>query len=204
MAKIKLTKNELKKQKDSLKMFKRYLPTLMLKKQQLQSEIRGIEVRARQLHKERDELNQVFCSWLSVFGEEAEFHADDGSYLVSVKEIRTQKGNIAGVDIPLFKGADFTLGEYDLFIKPLWVDKAVEKLKNVMLFDLELIVLDEQVMLLTRELRITTQRVNLFEKVKIPETEEAIRRIRIYLGDQQTAAVVRGKMAKKNLERAVS
>ena len=62
--------------------------------------------------------------------------------------------------------------------------------------------LDEQVRLLNIELRTTTQRVNLFEKVKIPETKANIKKITVYLGDQQVAAVVRGKISKKNLERA--
>ncbi|HOT63427.1 MAG TPA: V-type ATP synthase subunit D, partial [Treponemataceae bacterium] len=57
---IKLTKNELKKQKESLKMYQRYLPTLQLKKQQLQTEIRGIEARARSVREERDRLNAEF------------------------------------------------------------------------------------------------------------------------------------------------
>ena len=51
--------------------------------------------------------------------------------------------------------------------------------------------------LLGKERRLTSQRVNLFEKVKIPEAKENIRMISIYLGDQQTSAVVRGKIAKK-------
>ncbi|MEW6550089.1 MAG: V-type ATP synthase subunit D, partial [Spirochaetota bacterium] len=54
--------------------------------------------------------------------------------------------------------------------------------------------------LLTQELRTTTQRVNLFEKVKIPETLGEIKKIGIYLGDQQTAQVVRGKISKKKVE----
>ena len=56
--------------------------------------------------------------------------------------------------------------------------------------------LTEQMELLRQELRVTTQRVNLFEKVKIPETRENIRRIQIYLGDQQTTSVGRAKIAK--------
>ena len=51
-------------------------------------------------------------------------------------------------------------------------------------------------------MRSTAQRVNLFEKVKIPEARENIRVIGIYLGDQQTSAVVRGKIAKKKLQEA--
>ena len=57
----------------------------------------------------------------------------------------------------------------------------------------------KQVQLLEAELRTTSQRVNLFEKVKIPEARENIRVIQVFIGDQQTAAVVRGKIAKKKL-----
>jgi len=75
----------------------------------------------------------------------------------------------------------------------------MDRLKKALLLDLERRVLAEQVLRLAAELRITAQRVNLFEKVKIPETQESIRRIRIYLGDQQTAQVVRGKIAKRKV-----
>ena len=61
-----------------------------------------------------------------------------------------------------------------------------------------------QIERLNAELRTTTQRVNLFEKVKIPESRQNIKRIRIYLGDQQTAQVVRGKIAKRKVERSAS
>jgi len=105
----------------------------------------------------------------------------------------------------VFVGAEFTLDDYDLFTKPLWVDRALDRLRAMLSLDLEIKVLDEQVKRLAEELRITTQRVNLFEKVKIPETSENIRKIRIYLGDQQTAQVVRGKIAKRKVtERAAS
>lgn len=204
MAKIKLTKNELKKQKDALKMYKRYLPTLQLKKQQLQTEIRGIEARARDLAAERDRHLAEFQAWVAVFGEEEALRRPDGGWILSSGTIRTSTGNIAGVDIPVFKGADFVVDDYDLFLRPLWIDKALERLKAMLSLDLEIKVLEEQIQRLERELRTTTQRVNLFEKVKIPETAANIKKIGIYLGDQQTAQVVRGKMAKRKVERAAS
>jgi len=205
MAKIKLTKNELKKQKDALKMYKRYLPTLQLKKQQLQSEIRGIEARAREIAAERDSLMEEFRAWIAVFGEEEAVKQPDGSWILSAGSVVVDTGNIAGVEIPIFRGAEFTIGEYDLFSKPLWVDRALDRLRAMLSLDLEIKVLEEQIARLAQELRTTTQRVNLFEKVKIPETTEHIRKIRIYLGDQQTAQVVRGKIAKRKVvERAAS
>jgi len=204
MAKIKLTKNELKKQKDALKMYKRYLPTLQLKKQQLQTEIRGIEAKAKARAVERERLMAEFRAWIAVFGEEDAVRTESGGWLLSVREIRTTTGNIAGVEIPVYAGADFNLADYDLYLRPLWIDKALDRLKVMLELDLEIKVLQEQIARLARELRITTQRVNLFEKVKIPETAENIKRIRIYLGDQQTAQVVRGKIAKRKVVRAAS
>lgn len=204
MAKIKLTKNELKKQKDALKMYKRYLPTLQLKKQQLQTEIRGIEARARELAAERDRHLAEFQAWVAVFGEEDAVRRPDGGWILSAGAIRTSTGNIAGVDIPLFKGADFVIDDYDLFAKPLWIDRALERLRVMLTLDLEIKVLEEQVARLEKELRTTTQRVNLFEKVKIPETATNIKKIGIYLGDQQTAQVVRGKTAKRKVEGGAS
>lgn len=196
MATIKLTKNELKAQKDALKMYQRYLPTLTLKKQQLQSEIRAIEIRANEVRAKRKALEAEFTRWIAVFGEEDAFDPS----MVKVSNIRKGVGNIAGVTIPVYEGADFTRGDYDLYSKPLWIDLAADRMEKALSYDLEADVLDEQVRLLNIELRVTTQRVNLFEKVKIPETKANIKRISVYLGDQQVAAVVRGKISKKNLE----
>ena len=122
--------------------------------------------------------------------------------MITVKEIKTSTGNIAGINIPVFLGADFERSKYNLYSMPLWVDTAGQKLQEVLVLDLEAKILDEQVRLLQHELRTTTQRVNLFEKVKIPETRTNIKKISVYLGDQQVAAVVRGKISKKNLEKA--
>jgi V/A-type H+-transporting ATPase subunit D len=198
MAKIKLTKNELKKQKDSLKMFKRYLPTLMLKKQQLQGEIRLTELRLKERRNERKVLDEAFQNWVAVFGEKHIFTAD----ILKITKLKTSTGNIAGVAIPVFEGVEFSVAPYDLARMPLWLDQAVEKVKHILLLDVETKVVEEQRKRLDRELRVTTQRVNLFEKVKIPEARGNIKKIQVYLGDQQTSAVVRGKIAKSGLEKA--
>ena len=195
MAKIKLTKNELKVQKDALKMYRRYLPTLTLKKQQLQSEIRTIEAKAKAVRKEREDLEFGFREWIAVFSEMEAFPKG----IITVCNIRKGKGNIAGVDIPTFEGADFSRGDYDLYETPLWVDIAANHMEKAMSLDLEAEVLDEQVRLLEIELLATSQRVNLFEKVKIPETEENIKKISIYMADQQVSAVVRSKISKRKI-----
>ncbi len=195
MAKIKLTKNELKAQKDALKMYQRYLPTLTLKKQQLQAEIRTIEANAKAVRQQRIALEKEFDIWIGVFGEEQAFQPG----MVTVRNIKKGFGNIAGVTIPVYEGADFSRGDYDLYATPLWIDLAADRMEKALSLDLEAEVLDEQVRLLQKELLTTSQRVNLFEKVKIPETKENIKKISIYMGDQQVSAVVRSKISKKKI-----
>ena len=196
MAKIKLTKNEQKVQKDALKMYQRYLPTLTLKKQQLQTEIRAIDAKAREVRSARKALEKEFDEWIAVFADTESFGRDT----VRVCNIRKGTGNIAGVKIPIYEGADFTRAEYDLYETPVWIDMAADRMERALELDLEAEVLDEQVRLLSKELRTTTQRVNLFEKVKIPEAKENIRKISVFLGDERVAAVVRSKISKRKLE----
>lgn len=206
MAKIKLTKNEQKKQKDALKRYQRYLPTLMLKKQQLQMVIRQVEQKVAEKEEEIRRIEEELAQWRSVFGENEIF--GPGALgaggrglesLIKIKTINKGSGNIAGVNIPVFDSLEYEPVPYSLFMAPLWVDRGLALLKDIAGLNAEIEVLREQMDLLGRELRVTTQRVNLFEKVKIPETKESIRKIGIYLGDQQTAAVVRGKMAKNKV-----
>lgn len=197
---VKLTKNEQKKQKDQLKQYERYLPTLQLKKQQLQVVIRQIEAQLVQYKEKQAELVQSAQDWIGVFGENSVFDADKQlDKLVQPDKIVRGEGNIAGVVIPVFQDLTFKDIDYSVEDYPLWVDKAVYLLRNSARIDAMMATLRIQVELLGKELRTTSQRVNLFEKVKIPETKENIRRIGIYIGDQQTAAVVRGKIAKKKL-----
>ena len=196
MATIKLTKNELKRQKDQLKMFKRYLPTLILKKQQLQAEIWAAERELNECREAYEKLLKQFDSWIGVFGEPVGF--EDGFFRLT--ELQIERGNVAGVSIPIYKSAKFEPVPYDLFLVPVWVDKAAVNMQKAMEYDIRVRVAQRKVELLRYELRVTTQRVNLFEKVKIPECKENIRKISVYLGDAQTAEVVRGKLSKKKLE----
>ena len=200
MAKIKLTKNEQKKQKDSLKQFTRYLPTLQLKKQQLQTVIRQSYAEIEELKVKQKEAVEGMKSWIAVYGENSSWSEERSiSHLVKVKEVKKTKGNIAGVEVPVFQSLVFEDVPYDLRVYPLWVDKAIVALGEIARYDALIETLKERIRLLYKELRTTTQRVNLFEKVKIPEAKENIRKIGIYLQDQQTSAVVRGKIAKKKL-----
>ena len=169
---------------------------MCIRDRQLQTEIRTIDARAKEVRQQRKNLEAEFEEWISVFGEKDAFKPG----MVTVKNIRKGTGNIAGVNIPVYEGADFSRGDYDLYSTPLWIDMAADRMEKALSLDLEADVLEEQVRLLAQELRVTTQRVNLFEKVKIPETKANIKKISVYLGDEQVAAVVRSKISKKKLQ----
>ena len=198
---VKLTKNELKVQKDRLKQFQRYLPTLQLKKQQLQSVVMQVQAQLEKIEKERDDAIGDLNDWVAVFAENRLFEEDKRlQNLVRPDSVVCEEDNIAGIKVKVFKELTFREIVYDVSEYPLWVDTAVIKLREIARLDALAKTLREEVEVLEHELRSTAQRVNLFEKVKIPETKENIRVIGIYLGDQQTSAVVRGKIAKKKLQ----
>ncbi|MBM3250402.1 MAG: V-type ATP synthase subunit D [Candidatus Omnitrophica bacterium] len=196
MVKVKLTKGELKRQRDSLRQYERYLPTLLLKKQQLQIEILAhynLLAAKKQL---RDRKLEAVNHWAGLLSEPG---VDLKPWLIPSQVVATTR-NIAGVDIPVYEHTTFPTIEYDLFTVPLWVDFALEELQALLSLEKEVAVIEEAMRILKQELRITTQRVNLFEKVKIPESREAIRLIKIYIGDQMANAVGRSKIAKRKIE----
>lgn len=196
MAKIRLTKNELKRQKEILARLTRYLPTLELKKQQLINEIREKVRQIDAIKAEIEKAEKKIYEWVDVFAEEVNLEE-----LIRVREVITDLGNVAGIDIPVFKEVVFDIRDYDFMTIPMWVDYAVEVCREQIERKIKIQILEEQIRILREELRITIQRINLFEKVKIPETRENIRKIQIFLGDLQTAEVVRGKIAKAKLEK---
>jgi V/A-type H+-transporting ATPase subunit D len=195
--KIKFTQGELKRQRDALRQYERYLPTLQLKKQQLQLEIVHQQSALKERKNSLSEKEKSAENWLGLLGEAPEIR----QWLI-LKKIITAKKNIAGVDVPVFERVDFEPAEYDLFLTPLWVDAGLETLRDMVSLQEEIRVIEKGISLLKHELRITAQRVNLFEKIKIPEATEAIRLIKIYIGDQMTNAVGRSKIAKNKIEEA--
>ena len=192
MAKIKLTKTELKAQTDALKRFQRFLPMLQLKKQQLQGEIASIVQKAEETTARERAVRDDLDRWVGLFATDEELLAG----LVKVKSVNTGMANVAGVTIPTFESIETDVKEVDAWSTPAWVDNAVDTTTQILSLQCKRSIYQEQKALIEKELQLTSQRVNLFEKVKIPECREAIRKIKIAIGDEQTAAVTRGKIAK--------
>lgn len=191
---IRLTKIELKRQNDNLKRFRRYLPTLYIKQQLLQKELGRINEGLEILNDSEKKIMEAVLPWQAVFCEQADLEKK-----VQVEEMITGSDNIAGGDIPVLKSVTLKTALYDFLTTPLWVDEAVLVLKALAELRIRASFLVEQKRLLFEELRITSQRVNLFEKVKIPEAVDTINRIHIYLGDLETVAAGWARMAKKRI-----
>jgi len=191
MATVKHTKNELKQQRDALARFQRYLPTLVLKKQQLQLERKRCEETLRVKLDEIIRLNEEISSWVALFSSPM-----DLTPYLQLNSIREREENIAGVTVPVVEEIHFDRKPPDLALTPAWTDPGLEALETFTRLWIEIHAIREEFRRMDEELRITTQRVNLFEKVKIPGCKEYIREIRIFLGDLQTAEVARAKLAK--------
>jgi V/A-type H+-transporting ATPase subunit D len=200
MGKVKNTKTELKAQRDALKRYRRYLPTLQLKKQQLQMEIRGVDQRVAEKKAEEETARGMLADWVKLYSDPLDYLAG-----LQVESIEVEPGNIAGVAVRTLKEIRFRRTPPDLWATPVWLDEGLATLETLFRLRIERRLLEETLRLLAEELRTTSQRVNLFEKVKIPECAENIRRIRIFLGDENTSAVVRSKIAKgKSVKKAAA
>jgi V/A-type H+-transporting ATPase subunit D len=195
MSTIKHTKTELKAQTDALRRFQRFLPMLQLKKQQLQMEIAAITARRDSVRDREMQARAAVTAWSRLFADPS--GAADLDDLAVLQRIATTRGNIAGVPIPIYSGVAVTRKPLDLFDTPPWLDDAQDAVEEILALRAEAAVLDCQRERVAAELLTTSQRVNLFEKVKIPECQDNIRVIRIFLGDEQTASVARGKIAKR-------
>jgi len=194
--KIKLTRPALKRHRDALQRFERYLPMLKLKQQQLQMTVRDVNKRRREAHEAADAAREKFDSYGAVLTDTA---GVDIQALARPVGVETEWANVAGVKIPVFSDVEFPAASYSLFSTPAWVDRALADLREVNRRQAEAEIYDQQYRILQKELTKIVQRVNLFEKVMIPDAREAIRVIRIALGDEMTAAVGRAKIAKGKL-----
>lgn len=198
--KIKLTRPELKRRRDRLARFQRYLPMLKLKQQQLQMTLREVAARVRQAQQALDEVAAKLARYQSVLADRSGLPLQQWS---RPERVRTSHRNVAGVEVPVFEDVDFPETRYSLFGTPAWVDETLADLRQRSRRQAAVEVMRQEETLLQGELARVIQRVNLFEKVMIPRDREAIRRIRIKLGDEMAAAVGRAKIAKGKLAKMV-
>jgi V/A-type H+-transporting ATPase subunit D len=196
VADVKLTKTELRVQQLKLERLRKYLPTLQLKKAMLQLEVNQAQSQIQGLIAEFATSQEKVGKYSALLTERS---ATDLFSAVKVRQVDTVNENIAGVDIPNFERIVFEPAEYSLFSTPVWFESAILGIKELITAREKIRLAEEKKRALEKELREVSIRVNLFEKILIPRALENIKKIKIFLGDQQLAAVSQAKVAKKKI-----
>lgn len=192
MPRLSLSKSTLHKAERQLKIYQRFLPSLDLKRKQLIAE----RAKARQaLHETGNRLNELD----SIIARELPMLADhevELEHLVAITGSEMSEENVLGICLPVLKQVHLKRRTYSFLIRPHWVDRVQELMAEALTLRLRMQVQQERQQRLEKAVRKITQRVNLFDKVLIPRTREHIRKIGIFLADDERAAVVRAKIAK--------
>lgn len=196
MVQVKLTKSQLRLEQVRLKQLSKYLPTLQLKKALLQIELLAADQEIEKFQGTYEKEQEAVRSFAALFTDQ------DISFLYSatkVEKINRRYENVAGIEIPHLESIDFVPFEELLFDTPAWIDSATEKIKDLISLKERMKILLEKRDAIAKELQEVSIRVNLFEKILIPRAKQAIRKIKIFLSDQQLASIAQAKVAKKKI-----
>lgn len=197
MADIKLTKNELRTQQTKLAQLLKYLPTLQLKKAMLQLEVNEARQEIGKLEGVYGSLHKEVEGYAALLSDKSEIDPMGAAQIIDVKK---RYENIAGVEVPYFENMTFADFSYSLFDTPPWLDSVVVGVRGLSEAQVKIDIAREKKTALEKELREVSIRVNLFEKILIPRALGNIKKIKVFLGDQQLAAVSRAKVAKNKIE----
>ena len=189
---LKLTKNALREEQVKLLQLNQYLPTLELKKAMLQLEMtlvkNAIDKLLEELEKEKEKSLQ-FCELLS---------QEDIIKYIEVQKVNKKCENIAGIDMPcMVEEVVFNDMTYSLFDSPVWMEAVILQMRGLATLREKINVAYEKKTAIQKELKDVSIRVNLFKKVLIPRIKTNMKKIKIFLEDQQLAEISRSKIAKE-------
>jgi len=193
MARLQLSKSALSREQKNLRTYKRFLPSLDLKRQQVMAERNEA---ARQLAQTRREINELrkAAGDINPMLSNRDVDLTD---LARITNVSLDVENVVGTRLPTLTAVTVEVRDYPLMGKPFWVDNTAQMLRQMLELRVRVQVEERRLALLEEAVKTITQRVNLFDKVLIPRAQQNIKRIQIYLSDLQTAAVVRSKIAKR-------
>ena len=178
-----------------LKMRQTALPTIKSKESALRSEVKKAKDTARDYQRRLEALTAQYDYMVTLWGE-----FDLTLLKVADVELSTQK--IAGVRTPVLEDVRFDEKQYDLFSSPVWYADGVELLKKLARLGIECEVYNRKMELLDYARRKTTQKVNLYEKVQIPGYEDAIRKIKRFMEDEENLSKSAQKIVKTRQQQA--
>ncbi len=193
MAQIKLNKASLSLEQKNLKNYQRFLPSLELKRKKLLSERGRVDTQVNELRQKKEALEHSIQNDLPMVASTMNIL----SKLIEIKEIAIAEENIVGIKLPVLRTIIFYPIDYVYFNTPQWFERLITVLTEKIELQLRLQIAIERQRRLAKSIQTVTQRKNLFEKILIPKALNNIRLIQIFLADNERAAVVRSKIAKK-------
>ena len=190
---IKLNKVSLREQKQKLGLYRRFLPALEARKQQFLLQL-GVVRKDIQMRQEAlTDLLKEIEPWSALIWD----HEPLMRYFLEIEEVRSSVHNVAGLKIPRFEKLIFSEPPSSVFATAYSFETVLDRLRAAISLREELRILKEQEKIISDGFRKTSQRINLYEQRLIPQCREALRKIAVYLQDQQAAAVGVAKTAKR-------
>lgn len=193
MAQLTLSKSTYLKEAKKLDNYQRFLPSLDLKRKQLVIEKKRQQKLLLELEQQLEAVMESASRGLPMLAnEELEFNN-----LVSIEAVSVTDENLMGIQLPKLQKLTLARQTYGYLVRPHWVDILITSLSEAVRLSIEVDIHRQRVDRLIYAVRKATQRVNLLEKILIPDTRSNMRKIQIFLSDNERAAVVRSKIAKR-------
>ena len=190
--KLQFNKTFLQHLQKQLKIRENALPTLQAKEAALRLEVKKareeLDSFSKSLESKRSELARYYLLW-------SEFPED----ILAVKNVDMGIKKIAGVNTPVFKKVDFSISQFSLFNAHAWVPRGLEMLKEIIALEIQKAIAEKKSEILEHARKKTTQKVNLYEKVQIPEYQEGLLKIKRFMEDEDNLAKSSQKILKQRL-----
>ncbi len=181
----KTTIQELKKQ---LSIRQKALPILKHKETALRLEVKKRQKDLRKTQNRHEELLSTIKQYVGFW--------DQIPNILFIEGLATSTHTIIGVKVPEVRNIEFKMADISWWNYAAWVPTGIELLKEAIRLDIKIDVLEQQITALDNARKKTTQKVNLYEKVQIPEMDQAVLKIKRFLEDKENIAKAGQKIMK--------
>jgi V/A-type H+/Na+-transporting ATPase subunit D len=188
--KYQFNKTSLQQLEKQLKVRVKALPTIKNKESALRLEVKKAKDEVKRLDELLEAKINQYDGMVALWGE-------FDTQLLRVENVRMSVKKIAGVRIPLLDGVDFAMEKFSVFSSPAWFLEGIDLLKQLAQVGIEREFYNQKMVLLEHARKKTTQKVNLFEKVQIPGFEDAIRKVKRFMEDEENLSKSAQKIVKE-------
>ena len=187
-------KTSLQQQEKALKMRLRTLPTIKSKESALRQQVKQTKREVEELEAKLEAELRGYQGMVSLWDE------FDPS-LITVDRVDLSMKKVAGVLLPVLDGIHYEVRPFSIFNAPSWYAEGIELLKTLATTGIEAEFLRLKMEFLEHARKKTTQKVNLFEKVQIPGYQDAIRKIKRFIEDEESLSKASQKIMRTNIEK---